>query len=74
MFHKEGHKIIFFTLVIVVASFFLIDGFIGNEWVRKSLMIAVLLFFILILQFFRNPKRNTHVNDKQALSLFTKRT
>ena len=68
MFHKEGHKIIFITLVIVVGSIFLIDEFIINEWFRKGLMIAVLVFFILILQFFRNPKRNTHPNEKQALS------
>ena len=68
MFHKEGHKIIFITLVLVVGSFFLIDEFITNEWIRKGLMLAILVFFILILQFFRNPKRNTHVNDKQALS------
>ena len=68
MFHKEGHKIIFITLVLVVGSIFLIDEFITNEWLRKGLMIAILLFFILILQFFRNPKRNTHANNKQALS------
>ena len=68
MFHKEGHKIIFITLVIVVGSFFLIDGFITNEWLRKGLMLAILVFFILILQFFRNPKRNTHSSEKQALS------
>ena len=68
MFHKEGHKIIFVTLVIVVGSFFLIDEFITNEWLRKGLMLTVLVFFILILQFFRNPKRNTHPNNKQALS------
>ncbi len=68
MFHKEGHKIIFITLVIVVGSFFLIDEFITNEWLRKGLMIAVLAFFILILQFFRNPKRNTKLNEKEALS------
>ena len=68
MFHKEGHKIIFITLVIVVGSFFLIDGFVNNEWLRKGLMITVLVFFILILQFFRNPKRHTHSNEKQALS------
>ncbi len=68
MFHKEGHKIIFITLVIVVGSFFLIDGFVTNEWIRKGLMIAVLAFFILILQFFRNPKRHTHPNNKHALS------
>ncbi len=68
MFHKEGHKIIFITLVIVVGSFFLIDEFVANEWIRKGLMILVLGFFILILQFFRNPKRHTHPNEKQALS------
>jgi phosphatidylserine decarboxylase len=68
MFHKEGHKIIFITLVFVVGSFFLIDAFAGNEWLRKGLMIAILLFFILILQFFRNPKRHTHLNDKKVLS------
>jgi len=68
MFHKEGHKIIFITLVIVVGSFFLIDEFVINEWLRKGLMITVLVFFILILQFFRNPKRNTHANNKQALA------
>ena len=68
MFHKEGHKIIFVALVIVVGSFFLIDEFATNEWLRKGLMLVVLAFLLLILQFFRNPKRNTHLNEKQALS------
>jgi phosphatidylserine decarboxylase len=68
MFHKEGHKIIFITLVIVVGSFFLIDEFVINESLRKGLMIVILLFFILILQFFRNPKRHTHANEEHALS------
>ncbi len=68
MFHKEGHKIIFITLVIVVGSFFLIDEFTTNEWLRKGLMILVLGFFVLILQFFRNPKRVTKLNDTQAVS------
>jgi phosphatidylserine decarboxylase len=68
MFHKEGHKIIFISLVIVVGSFFLIDEFISNEWLRKGLMVLVLGFFILILQFFRNPKRHTTYNEKQAVS------
>ena len=68
MFHKEGHKIIFITLVIVEGSFFLIDEFFANEWIRKGLMIIFLIFFVLILQFFRNPKRHTVFNEKQALS------
>ncbi|MDO1499833.1 phosphatidylserine decarboxylase family protein [Winogradskyella maritima] len=68
MFHKEGQKIILITLVVVVVSFFVIDRTIDIEWLRKTLMIFVLGFFLLILQFFRNPKRNTHANEMQALS------
>ena len=68
MFHKEGHKIILITLFIVAIAIFTIDAFVQIEWLRKGLMLLVLVFFILILQFFRNPKRNTHYNEKQALS------
>jgi len=68
MFHREGHKIIFASLVFVVASFLLIDGFIGLPWLQKALQITLLIFFILILQFFRNPKRHTVLNDNQVLA------
>ncbi|MCA0133665.1 phosphatidylserine decarboxylase family protein [Winogradskyella alexanderae] len=68
MFHKEGHKIIFISLLIVVGLFFLIDGLVSIEWLRKTLLIVVLIFFILILQFFRNPKRHTHANEQHAIS------
>lgn len=68
MFHKEGHKIIFFTVVFVVGLLFLIDEFIHIQWLRTSLMLFVLAFFILILQFFRNPKRHTKINDNHAVS------
>ncbi|ULC58937.1 phosphatidylserine decarboxylase family protein [Flaviramulus sp. BrNp1-15] len=68
MFHKEGHKIIFITFVIVVASFFLVDSFIDTQWLRTIIMILLLGFLILILQFFRNPKRKTNLNNKQVIS------
>ena len=68
MFHKEGHKIIFGTLVFVVASFLLIDGFVNYPWLQLGLQIGLLVFLILILQFFRNPKRNTVANPNQALA------
>ncbi|MBT8266048.1 MAG: phosphatidylserine decarboxylase family protein [Bacteroidia bacterium] len=68
MFHREGHKIIFATLVFIVASFLLIDGFVGLPWLQMVLQITLLIFFILILQFFRNPKRNTLLNDIQVVS------
>jgi phosphatidylserine decarboxylase len=68
MFHKEGHKIIFVSLVVLVASLLLIDHFITIEWLRKGLMLLLLGFFLLILQFFRNPKRVGQLNDSHALS------
>ncbi|PWH81747.1 phosphatidylserine decarboxylase family protein [Algibacter marinivivus] len=68
MFHKEGHKIIIITLVIVVGCFLLVDSFIDVTWIRTIVMIVLLAFLILILQFFRNPKRNTNLNDNQVIS------
>ncbi len=68
MFHKEGYKIILFALVIFVGSLFLIDKLIAHQWIRNGLTIVALLFFILILQFFRNPKRYTNANENEALS------
>ncbi len=68
MFHKEGHKIIIITTTIVVAAILLMDEFIAISWLRMLLQIAFLIFFILILQFFRNPKRHTVVNDTQVLA------
>lgn len=68
MFHKEGHKIIFITFIIIVASFLLVDSFISTKWIQSLAMSILLILLILILQFFRNPKRHTVLNDKQVLS------
>jgi phosphatidylserine decarboxylase len=67
MFHKEGQKIIFISLIIVGGLFLLID-FIEIPWLIKTLQIGLLVFFILILQFFRNPKRHTQHNDIHVVS------
>ena len=68
MFHKEGFKIIFISLVIVSLSFMAIDKLVTIEWIRTSLMIIILGFFILILQFFRNPKRHIRKDDSKVMS------
>jgi phosphatidylserine decarboxylase len=68
MFHKEGYKIIFISLVVLVASLLLIDYFVTTEWLRKTLMLVLLGFFLLILQFFRNPKRIGKLDNHCALS------
>ena len=68
MFHKEGHKIILITLISIIAAFFLIDNFVPIAWLQKILYGILLVFLILILQFFRNPKRHTQLNDKHVVS------
>lgn len=68
MFHKEGHKIIVITFGVVVAGFLLVESLIESYWIRTLLMLILLTFLILILQFFRNPKRQTGFNDMQVVS------
>ncbi|MAR26246.1 MAG: phosphatidylserine decarboxylase family protein [Flavobacteriaceae bacterium] len=67
MFHKEGHKIIlisfFLTSIIVIFS-----EQVSSFYIRNSLQIIVLIEFLLILQFFRNPKRNTKPDDSKVIS------
>lgn len=62
MFHKEGTKIIFFSLVITVAIVVAAD-FISLFWLQKLIQCAALVFLILILQFFRNPNRSIAPNN-----------
>jgi phosphatidylserine decarboxylase len=68
MFHKEGYKIILTATFIVGISIILIDKFIEDFWANKILSFTVLLFYVAILQFFRNPKRKTKVNSKQIIA------
>jgi phosphatidylserine decarboxylase len=68
MFHKEGHKIILITFVFVVLFVLLVDNFINISWLQSALQIGLILVLILILQFFRNPKRKTELNDNQVLA------
>ena len=68
MFHKEGHKIIVITFIIIVACFISVDRFIYIAWLKYILFATFAIFLYLILQFFRNPKRNTVNNNNNVLS------
>ena len=68
MFHKEGFKIIFYCAGILVLSVLLLDNYVTIYWLQKSLMILFVILFVLILQFFRNPKRTTIINDTQIIA------
>ena len=68
MFHKEGYKIIIISMLIFAGIILLIDNLIHIEWLRTSLMVLFLILFVLILQFFRNPKRLTVENNQQIIA------
>jgi phosphatidylserine decarboxylase len=69
MFHKEGSKIIFISLIISVGLIFLADAFLKDSfWLLKSIQIIVLIFLFLILQFFRNPTRVADNSDNHILA------
>lgn len=68
MFHKEGFKIIAITLVIVIFGIILTDQYIDMSWLKTAIAIILIVLLVLILQFFRNPKRNTELNDLSVVS------
>lgn len=57
MFHKEGFTIIIVSFVLITAAALLVEQFIALKWLRLLLQVGLLLFLVLILQFFRNPSR-----------------
>jgi|TARA_B100001093_G_scaffold87970_2_gene79935 phosphatidylserine decarboxylase len=68
MFHKEGHLIIIISFITV--SFINIISFmlLGNVLLAKIIGGVTIIILVLILQFFRNPKRKTQVNDSLIIS------
>jgi phosphatidylserine decarboxylase len=68
MFHKEGSKLIFITLLLVVGIIFLADAFVSIEWLRTALFIFAIVILVLVLQFFRNPTRVADNSDNHILA------
>jgi len=68
MFHKEGFKIILISTFILGGGIILIDNFVDIIWLNKVLATTLLIFYVIVLQFFRNPKRHTVLNDNQIIA------
>jgi phosphatidylserine decarboxylase len=68
MFHKEGAQSILLGTVFTAVVLLLSDKFIETYWIQKSIQIATFALLIIILQFFRNPKRNFILNENVILA------
>jgi phosphatidylserine decarboxylase len=68
MFHKEGAQSILIGTVFTAIVLLLTDKFIDTNWITKTIQIIVFLLLIIILQFFRNPKRTVIINENQIIA------
>jgi len=68
MFHKEGTQSILLGTIFTAVVFLATDYFIQTEWIRMTIEIATLLLLIIILQFFRNPKRTVEINENHIIA------
>ncbi len=68
MFHKEGSKIIFISIVSMLAVLLLSRYFIPIKWLEMTIQITAVAFLIIVLQFFRNPIRIAAVSDNYVLA------
>ena len=68
MFHREGYKIILNTFLITVTLSICVEYAIENLWIQKLLQLSGIIILLLILQFFRNPKRKTIIDKNHIIS------
>jgi len=68
MFHKEGYKILGFSLLAFLIINILSYSFIDILWLQSAVLIVTAVLFLLVVQFFRNPQRKTVINDSTIVS------
>ena len=68
MFHKEGFKIIIVTFLLTSVISIFSEYYIESYILRKPIQITSLFILILILQFFRNPKRKTKLDKNHIIA------
>ncbi|MAT79323.1 MAG: phosphatidylserine decarboxylase family protein [Flavobacteriales bacterium] len=68
MFHREGHTIIFIFLFAVIGDILLLEYILDDGFIKITLQTISIVILLLILQFFRNPVRNTIINEKHIIS------
>jgi phosphatidylserine decarboxylase len=67
--HKEGRVLLFVLLIILFGlNWAVLYYFPQSPWVQNSVILVSVLFYLLILQFFRNPVFEINTNDKHVLA------
>ncbi len=68
MFHKEGFKIILIALSICVVASIAVSRLVEDTLIKGIIILTLTVLLVLVLQFFRNPKRQFSLNTDHVLS------
>jgi phosphatidylserine decarboxylase len=67
--HREGRTILFLLLIILFVINWIVAYFLPeNSAIQNTIIVASILFYLLILQFFRIPKLTIEKNTKHVLA------
>lgn len=55
-------------MILLIVINLLAQTFIFTEWIKLVILIVTIGLFFLIIQFFRNPKRNTILNEAHVVA------
>jgi phosphatidylserine decarboxylase len=66
--HKEGIKPLFVVLLSLVAINFIVGYFFPFYYIPEIVMFVSLVFYGLVVHFFRNPDRNIHIDPYNVIA------
>ena len=66
--HKEGYPTILIALALIGLINFLSFNYLSYILIKISALLVSLIFFYLILHFFRNPSRDVKINNKHIIA------
>ncbi|MGF1636017.1 MAG: phosphatidylserine decarboxylase family protein [Cyclobacteriaceae bacterium] len=66
--HKEGHKTLFWLLIVLFAINYAMYQFTSNDIWQRVVLVLSIVKYLMVLQFFRNPKISINKNPLQILS------
>ena len=68
MIHREGRKPLFITLLLLCLLYILIQKIASQDWITQFFLAVAIIIYLLVLQFFRNPKRVTNSKEGEIVA------
>ncbi|MEM9856726.1 MAG: phosphatidylserine decarboxylase family protein [Bacteroidota bacterium] len=66
--HKEGKSLLLVLLIILAAVNYAVYAYVANPLIFQLTLVVTVVFYLIVLQFFRSPIINSPVNPKHVLA------